>query len=107
MRLRSFGLSLLLCSAAIVGCVWLSGNRVPIYNVVNAPLNHTGTIKHAGEQIRRAARMQNWEIEEVRSEAMPGSAREPGRMSVAQGLRWGADGDRRRVGVAESRRPGE
>ncbi len=66
MRLRSFGLPLLLCSASVAGCVWLSGNRVPIYNVVNAPLNHAGTIEHAGDQIRRAARMQNWEIEEVR-----------------------------------------
>ncbi len=70
MRLRSFGLPLLLSSAAIAGCVWLSGNRVPIYNIVDAPLDHAGTVQHAGEQIRRAARIQNWEIEEVRTNLM-------------------------------------
>jgi len=46
--------------------VGLSCNRGPIYNVVDAPLDHAGNVEHVGEQIRRAARMANWEIEEVR-----------------------------------------
>jgi hypothetical protein len=66
MRLRSSGLSLLVCTAVVSGCVWLSGNRAPIYNVVDAPLDNAGTVEQVGEKIRRAARMMNWKIEEVR-----------------------------------------
>ena len=65
MYLRSFRLLLLLSLVFIAGCVWLSGNRVPIYNVVDAPLKHGDTLADVGEDIRRAARMQSWEIEEV------------------------------------------
>lgn len=58
--------ALLLTGAlAISGCVWLSGNRVPVYNVLDAPLGTTRTEAQVGEIIRRAARIQGWEVEEV------------------------------------------
>jgi hypothetical protein len=56
---------LLTCALAISGCVWLAGNRVPVYNVSDAPLSTTRTEAQVGELIRRAARIQGWEIEEV------------------------------------------
>ena len=83
MRLQSLGLSLLLCTAVIAGCVWLSGNRAPIYNVVDAPLDHAGTIEHVGEQIRQAARFENWAIEEVRPNVIYVTKRRGGHTATA------------------------
>ena len=65
--------SLLLTAAlAISGCtsaaeigVWLSGNRVPVHNVLDAPLSTTQTEAQVGESIRRAARIQGWGVEEM------------------------------------------
>ena len=58
-------LLLLTVALAISGCVWLSGNRVPVYNVLDAPLSTTQTEAQVGESIRRAARIQGWEVEEM------------------------------------------
>lgn len=50
--------ALLLTGAlAISGCVWLAGNRVPVYNVLDAPLSTTRTEAQVGEVIGRAARI--------------------------------------------------
>ena len=58
--------ALLLTGAlTISGCVWLSGNRVPVYDVLDAPLSTTRTEAQVGEIIGRAARIQGWEVEEV------------------------------------------
>lgn len=56
----------LLCTLVTLGCVFLSGNRAPVYNVVDAPLDSPGSLEQVGEQIRLAARFQNWEVEEFR-----------------------------------------
>ena len=55
-------LSVLLCSLVALGCVWLSGNRALVYNVVDAPFESTGSLEQIREQIRLAARMQDWYV---------------------------------------------
>ena len=62
MHSRFLGVSALACAIAFSGCVWLSGNRATVYNISDAPLNHTGTIEQVGERIRRAAQMQGWDV---------------------------------------------
>jgi len=62
---------LLLTGALLVsGCVWLSGNRVPVYNVLDVPLGTTQSEAQVDESIRRAARIQGWEVEEVDLDAI-------------------------------------
>jgi len=62
---------LLLAGAFLIsGCVWLSGNRVPVYDVLDAPLGTTQSEARVGESIRRAARIQGWEVEEVDLDAI-------------------------------------
>ena len=70
MHSRFLGVSALACAIVFSGCVWLSGNRAPVYNISDAPLNHTGTIEQVGERIRRAAQMQGWDVQEVRPQVI-------------------------------------
>lgn len=56
---------LLLLAAAFLGCVWLSGNRVPVYNVIDAPIGRGITVEQVGDAVRRAAQIDNWKVEEV------------------------------------------
>ena len=65
MRLSRIVVRVVLIALLISGCVWLSGNRVPVYNVLDAPLSTTQTEAQVGENIRRAARIQGWEVEEL------------------------------------------
>lgn len=65
MRSRSPGFSALVCATALSGCVWLSGNREAVYNVSATPIHRDATIDEVGERIRRAAQMQDWEVQEV------------------------------------------
>jgi hypothetical protein len=50
---------------SVSGCVWLGGNRVPIEHVERVALARTGPIEQIGTDIRRAARMEGWQVEEV------------------------------------------
>jgi len=50
--------------------LWFSGNRMAVYNISDAPLDHTGTTEQAGERIRRAAGMQGWDVQEVRPQVI-------------------------------------
>jgi hypothetical protein len=64
--LKRIVLTVLLCTLAIPGCVWLSGNRVPVYNVVEASFAGEASVDDVGERIRLAARLRNWKVEEYR-----------------------------------------
>lgn len=59
----------LLCMMASSGCVWLSGNREPVYNVIKAPIpiGKINSIEEVGKRIRLATRIQNWKIEEYKT----------------------------------------
>ena len=64
---KSITFSVLLCMMASSGCVWLSGNREPVYNVIKAPIGKTASIKEIGKRIRLAVRLQSWKIEEYKT----------------------------------------
>jgi hypothetical protein len=65
MHFRSLPISALMCATVFSGCVWLSGNRAAVYTVANAPFHQAGTIEQVGNQIRRAAQMQGWDVLEI------------------------------------------
>ena len=67
MHSRFLVVSALACAIVFSGCVWLSGNRATVYDISDAPLDHTGTIEQVEVGIRRAVQMQGWDvIQEVR-----------------------------------------
>ena len=66
MYLRSIGLLALLLAVA-PGCVWLSGNRVAVYEVADARLQGAESIEQVRKGIQRAAQIQGWDLQEVES----------------------------------------
>lgn len=81
---------LLLVTAAFLGCVWLSGNRVPVYNVIDAPIGRERTVEQVGAAVRRAAQIDNWEVEEVGPQVLYVTMRS-GIHSATAEVSYGAD----------------
>jgi hypothetical protein len=76
-------LAVLLCTLVTLGCVWLSGNRAPVYNVVDAPLDSSGSLERVGEQIRLAARLIDWQVEEFRPNVVLATKRHGSHVATA------------------------